>query len=66
MKEQLACKECGAELTNLRTAWKEATGYVSPHGADSMIGRRNTGRFICPDCALKIRHGLPIGQQVLA
>jgi hypothetical protein len=48
-----------------RTAWKEVAGYVSPHGADSMVGRRDTGRLVCPECVTRIRHRVSVQQETL-
>lgn len=58
------CVKCRRPISP-RTAWKEVTGYVSPRGADSMVGRRDTGRLVCPECITRIRHNVNATQETL-
>lgn len=56
----IVCKLCRIPIVgdDLRTAWKESAGWVRPKGADSMVGRHDTGELAHADCILKLRHGV--------
>jgi hypothetical protein len=58
------CHRCGKSLV-LREAWKEVAVYVSPHGAKGSVGSRDTGRFACPECIMRIRHNVSATQESL-
>lgn len=59
------CGVCGEKIVDddLRTAWKGTFGWVKPKGADSMVGRRDTGELAHESCILRIRHGLETQKQ---
>jgi hypothetical protein len=51
----MTCKLCGRPIENVRQAWKEQTGWVSPHGAKSMTGAHTTGELAHAECVSLLR-----------
>ena len=59
------CKICGRPIDQLRQAWKEQVGWVSPHGAKSMTGAKATGELAHAECVSLLRSGVAVGQDSL-
>ena len=58
----MVCKLCGQQIENVRQAWKEQTGWVSPKGAKSMTGATATGELAHPECISLLRSKVAVGQ----
>jgi hypothetical protein len=64
-EEGVICKLCGQPIENPKSAWREHLGWVSPIGAKSMMGARNTGELAHPECITKIRAKVSVEQTSL-
>ena len=58
------CTDCG-ESVKPDQAWRERTGWVSPHGAKSLTQSEPTGRLLCEPCLQLRKSGLAPGQESL-
>ena len=61
----MTCKLCGRPLENVRQAWREQMGWVSPKGAKSMTGAKPTGELAHPECVSLLRSRVAVGQDSL-
>ena len=61
----MICKLCGKEIENVRQAWKEQTGWVSPRGAKGMTQAHPTGALAHAECISLLRAGVQLDQQAL-
>jgi len=63
----MTCSLCGRpiEADDQRQAWKQVVGWVRPKGADSMVGRRDTGAVAHASCIVALRHGATLAQDQL-
>ena len=52
------CKLCKNELADVRSAWREQTGWVSPNGAKAMTLAKQTGELAHPECVSSLKHGV--------
>ena len=66
MRAQPTCKLCGKPIENVKLAWRESVGWVSPTGAKSMTGARQTGALAHSGCISIGRAGVSVEQQTLA
>ena len=61
-----SCKLCGRPIDNVRDAWRESAGWVSPNGAKAMTGAHQTGELAHATCVAAIRSGVNVSQESLA
>lgn len=61
----LTCKLCGDPIDEVRDAWRESCGWVSPNGAKAMTGAQQTGELAHAACVASIRAGVSVGQESL-
>jgi len=61
----VTCKLCGKEITQPRSAWREAVGWVSPNGAKAMTGAHQTGQLAHEECVALQRAGVAVEQTSL-
>jgi len=63
------CLRCGGPVApGDPRALTEVTGYTRPRGAggaNHVIDRRETGRYVCPRCAVAVQAGIPEAQTSL-
>ena len=59
----MVCKLCGQPIENVRQAWREQTGWVSPVGAKAMTGAVATGELAHAVCVSLLRSGVSAEQE---
>ena len=65
----MTCHKCNRRLETLRNAGFEVIGYEVPReqgGTNHLLGRKRTGKMICPGCLTKLKYGITEDQLTLA
>lgn len=62
----MMCKFCNEEITDQRGAWREVTGWVSPHGAKAMTLAHQTGALAHAHCVAAQKAGVNVNQESFA
>jgi hypothetical protein len=58
------CLRCEKPIEHMRHAYLEVVGFAKPTAertagtGSSLIGRRPSGRVLCPSCGTNLKHGV--------